>query len=133
MEAKFAQMSGRTGRGRGRGGRGFTSRKQQKSNYKKTLDDYCFYLGSSKQAADYELTLEYLMNYIKKTYDHGDDIVEALTTLQPPDTSLWLPKLQVSIAEDEAVIAIEEKQNMMLFKARLDKAIQREELLNKHD
>ena len=36
---------------------------------KKTIEDYFFYVGSSKQASDYEITTEYVINHIKKLFD----------------------------------------------------------------
>ena len=41
---------------------------------KKSVNDYNYYLGSSKQASDYETTTEYLINHIKKVFDYGNDI-----------------------------------------------------------
>ena len=69
----------------GRGKRGNRSRDQKrdgfgrgngkpKPNPKKSVEDYVFYLGSSKQASDYETTAEYLINYIQETFDYGEDI-----------------------------------------------------------
>jgi hypothetical protein len=42
--------------------------KSGKSETKKSISDYNYYLGSAKQASDYETMTEYLINYIKKTY-----------------------------------------------------------------
>ena len=64
-------MSGRFGNRRaGRGGRGGGSGDSStlKPSYiKKTVEDYYFYVGSSKQASDYEITAEFVVNHIKKT------------------------------------------------------------------
>ena len=74
-------MTGRVrGRGNGGRGRGNTSGRSNsststysggnnKTNYKplkKTLSDHMFYLGSAKQAADFETTTEFILNHIKK-------------------------------------------------------------------
>jgi hypothetical protein len=45
-----------------------------KKEIKKSVNDYNYYLGSAKQASDYETTTEFLINYIKKTFDYGSDI-----------------------------------------------------------
>ena len=104
-------MSGR-GSGKGRGGRGggrFNYRqkfKKKNERKKKGLTDYNYYIGSNRQASDYENTTEYIINHIKKTYSYGKDIAEALMKLQPADTSEWQPSLQVSVVmgdDDEAV------------------------------
>ena len=85
-------MSGR-GSGRGQGGQGkgggFNRRRNNNNKKpekeKKSLKDYNYYLGSSKQASDFESTTEFIINHVKKTYNHGRDIAEALKTLEPID------------------------------------------------
>ena len=44
---------------------------------KKTIEDYFFYVGSSKQASDYEVTADFVINHIKKTFEYGQDISDA--------------------------------------------------------
>jgi hypothetical protein len=39
-----------------------------KKETKKSVNDYNYYLGSAKQASNYEMTTEYLINYIVKTF-----------------------------------------------------------------
>ena len=90
-------MSGRNTQGRGRGSRGNSSRgrgrsgrhdsntSQSKGLIKKNLQDYQYYLGSAKQASDYEAPTSYLINQIKKTYAYGNDIATALDQLQHVD------------------------------------------------
>jgi hypothetical protein len=55
--------------------------KKTKFDIKKNLTDYNYHLGSATQAADYETTTEFIVNYIKTTFDYGDDIGTALKTL----------------------------------------------------
>jgi hypothetical protein len=95
MTGRFGnRKSSRGGRGRGRGG------PMQTKTKKRTVEDYLlFYVGSSKQASDYEITAEFVVNHIKKTFDRGNDIAEAIRTLVKTDTSLWKPTLQVSIPQ----------------------------------
>ncbi len=45
---------------------------------KKQLSDYQFYIGTASQASDFVKTKEFLVNYIKQTFDHGEDIGQAL-------------------------------------------------------
>ena len=99
-------MSGRfRGNRGGRGGRG--GRKPHTSNNevkkKKSIEDYYFYVGSSKQASDFETTSEFLINHIKKTFDRGNDIAEVLWTLEPQDVDLWKPTLRFSVSTDGTV------------------------------
>ena len=70
--------------------------KKPKFQPKKDVTDYVYYLGSSKQASDYEITTEFLINHIKKTYEYGNDIGSALEDIKPIDTTSWKPKMQVS-------------------------------------
>ena len=62
--------SGR-GAGRGRGyGRGRNNyNNKAKATTKKTLEDYVYGIGTSKQAAEYVANTSFMINYIKKTFD----------------------------------------------------------------
>ena len=126
-------MSGR-GSGRGQGGRakgrGFNRRRSNNNKKpkkeKKSLKDYNYYLGSSKQASDFESTTEFIINHVKKTYNHGRDIAEALKTLELMDRSGWAPQLQVSVipGNDADAIrqrAVEERQFKIEFKEDLSR------------
>ena len=37
-----------------------------------------FYVGTTKQASDYELSAEFIINYIKRIFTRGNDISESL-------------------------------------------------------
>ena len=112
---------GRGGRGRGRG----RSTPNKTSKAKKTVEDYFFYVGSSKQASDYEITAEFVVNHIKKTFDRGNDIAEALRTLVKADTNVWKPTLKISTETDSKLKEREDKQFVMEYKAELDEAMRR--------
>jgi hypothetical protein len=58
------------------------------------VTDFTYHLGSAKQASDYETATEFLINYIKKTYNYGNDIGLSLEELEPVDASSWKPKMQ---------------------------------------
>ena len=115
------RRGGRGGRGRGRGS--FSSTKP--SYTKKTVEDYFFYVGSSKQASDYEITAEFVVNHIKKSFDRGNDIAEALRTLEGSDTDIWKPILSISKDTDAAIKEREDKQFMLEYKAELDEFMKR--------
>jgi hypothetical protein len=91
-----------------------------KKEIKKSVDDYYYYLGSAKQASDYETTTEFLINYIKKTFDYGSNIGRALKELKEVDTDPWKPTLNQSSDTDAAIQAIQNKQFEMEFKANYD-------------
>ena len=63
---------------------------------KKNIEDYVFYLGTSKQASDYETSAKYILNHIKMTFERGNDIAESLLTLTKMNTKGWEPKLEFS-------------------------------------
>jgi hypothetical protein len=101
----------RSGRGARRGDRRANNNQKRVPPKKKGIIDYYFYVGSSKQASNYKNTVEFVINHIiKKTFDRGNDIAEALRNLSRPDTDKWKPSLQVSIAADAEVKAREDKQ-----------------------
>ena len=87
---------------------------------KKSVTDYNYYLGSAKQASDYETTTEFLINHVKKVFDYGNDIGTALELLEPLDVSTWKPSMQVSRASTEEVRAVEGRQFEIEFKANYD-------------
>ena len=126
-------MSGQ-GRGKGRGSRGgggqFNNRRNKSSQgerndrKKKTLTDYNYYLGSLKQASDYETPTEFIINHIKKTYTDGKDIAKALYDLEPINTASWRPSLEVSIIVGDSELSeaqreAETRENEMIFKQEL--------------
>ena len=68
---------------------------------KKSVNEYNYYLRSAKQASDYKTTTEYLIKYINKVFDYGNNIGTALKLLEPINTSAWKPRILVSIATRE--------------------------------
>jgi hypothetical protein len=126
-----------SGRGRGRtGGQGRHSGRSRDSSKnspakatKKTLSDNVYYLGSAKQAADYETTTEFLINYIKKTFNFGNDIATALEDLEEFDVMKHKPVLFYSDSDDEDLKKAENRQYEMEFQAELEAFIKRKQML----
>ena len=89
---------------RGGGGRGRGNRSSGYSNNsKKTeLKDHWYYIGSETQAANFDVTNEFVLNHILTTYKRSKDIHQALTDLEQPDFNDWKPKLKKSTATDPA-------------------------------
>ena len=125
-------MSGRGGRqgcgGRGRFGRG-PNKRSSPSYKKKSLNDYMYYLGSARQASDYEKTTEYLINHIKKSFNFGNDIGTALEELQEHDMTPHHPKLEFSTSTDTDKKAAEDEQYKIEFKAEYDGYMKRKQAL----
>jgi hypothetical protein len=98
------RRGGRGGRGyrnNNNSGRGNRNNKDFKTtNKKKTLEEYYFYVGSAKQASNYETAADFIINHIKKEYDRGRDIAESLRELKQPDTDTWMPSLRASTKPD---------------------------------
>ena len=92
---------------------------------KKTIDDYFFYVGSSKQASDYKITSEFIINYVKMTFERGNDIGEALQKLELENTDLWKPTLRRSTNDNETEAALENEQIKIEFKSELDEYMKR--------
>ena len=59
------------------------TRKTNISN--KSIIDYQFYIGTNKQASEYENASDFMINYIKKTFDRGNDIA-----LKTQNTDNWI-------------------------------------------
>ena len=139
MTNKFSSRGGgRGGRGAGRGqtrgGRGFGRNKTNKPVEKKTLSDYTYHIGTSKQASDYISTTQYIINYIKQTYQHGNDIGEALEKLKPFDVDQYEPRIEleeipmISDEISEATVQVFKYQNEMklsMYKSRCDRFTER--------
>ena len=57
---------------------------------KKGINDYLFYIGTNKQAPEYETASEFVINYIKRTFDHGNDIAKTPRTMSVQQTDKWI-------------------------------------------
>jgi len=72
------------GGGRGRGNSRYSNNRSKQSSKtqlpkeRKSLADYRFTIGTATQQSDFPTVAEYLINYIRKTYVHGDHIAIAL-------------------------------------------------------
>ena len=126
---RFGNRSGR-GRGRGRGDRQRSNKEIPKK--KKTLEDHYFYVGSSKQASDFETTFNFLVNYVKRTYVRCNDIAEALRNMELPDTNNWKPKLSISKNPETDDKKREDKQNELDYKAEYDEYMKRKRILEEN-
>jgi hypothetical protein len=99
-------------------------------NYKpstNTLAEYIYYIGSAKQAADYQTTTDFIINHIIKTLDLGNDIATALSDdegkcydVDKHKPKLWQVNLSIDTVEDDFEAELESKQYRMEFKADYD-------------
>jgi hypothetical protein len=84
-------------------------------------------LGSIKQASDYEITTSYLINQIKKSYAHSNDIATALDQLENINLLQYKPTLQSSQESDNELKALENEQFRIEFKTLFGVYIKREQ------
>ena len=113
-----------SGRGKGRGGRGrfqprtnSTAPRTENKENNKSIKDWTYYIGSAKQASDYEAITDFLINQIKETYEFGNDIAMAIVNQEPVKTDSWRPTLQKSSNSDPDSKDAENEQYKMEFQA----------------
>ena len=87
---------------------------------KKSIEDYVYYVGSARQASDYEITTEFVINHIRKTYTDGENIATALETLEDLDVNEWKPTIETSVELDDQIRATEQKQFDIEYKMEYD-------------
>ena len=92
---------------------------------KKGINNYQFYIGTNKQASKYETASEFVINYIKWTFDCRNDIAKTLRTMSIQETDKWMPILKMSTATEEAIRTRENQQYKLEYKGKLDNAIRR--------
>jgi hypothetical protein len=109
------------GRGRGRGeidGSNTTSTQEKGAGkVRKTFSDYVYYVGASRQASEFSIIMDYLINNISLKFNHGNDIANALDSRSDTDFGPLWPVLTFSSELDAATREREDKQNKMLYKA----------------
>ena len=59
-----------------------------------------------------------MINYIKRTFDRGNDIAETLRTLKIRDTDKWMPTLKMSIAQETKMVTKENRQFEFEYKTK---------------
>ena len=91
--------------------------RKAKTDIKKGIEDYHYYLGSATQFSDFEVTTEFVVNHIKKTFEYGNDIGSALKELKPIDTEKWRVSMKFSDSTDAVVRDQENRQYEMEYKS----------------
>jgi hypothetical protein len=83
---------------------------------KKELNDYTYFLGTAKQASEYEATTLFVINYIKQEFEYGSDTAMSLEELKEFEVSKNKPVLQMSTSEDLSIKILKERQYELEFK-----------------
>ena len=115
---------GRGGRARGRNSNSSSNKSNSKTTVWKTLAAHVYLIGSAKQASDYSVITQFIINHIRKSYEFGDDIGDALENRK--DITLEPPKLK-QVSEDAEDKELEQRQNEYLFKAQIAAYVARQE------
>ncbi|KAL7570773.1 hypothetical protein ACA910_014403 [Epithemia clementina (nom. ined.)] len=127
-------LGARSYSGRGRTGRSSPQGQKKVETKKKGLSDYMYYLGSTKTAADYEVTTSFLMNWIRKNHEYGEDIASSLEDGAMVNPSKWEPTLRRSLNPEDSKtkkqVITENKQYEMIFKEELNRYFKRKEILS---
>ena len=97
--------------GRFRGGRGNGGSEKEKKKdkahkavksstpKKETLKDHVFNFSSAKNASEFNTNARFIINYIRRTYDEGRDIADALEKGQDMDFDAIAPKTKPIMAD----------------------------------
>ena len=79
------------------------------SHAKKIVKDYLSYLGSSKQASNYDITDGFFVDHVKNIFNQGKDVSETFRVLVKANTDVWMPTLNISSDIDARIKEIEDK------------------------
>ena len=71
------------------------------------------------------MTVEHVLNHVKKTHEYGNDASESLRKLEKVKTSAWEPTLEGSTKTDPDQKKTEERRFELKHKAELDEAMRR--------
>ena len=92
----------------GKGNQKGKSKKNYNKQYRNKKDNFqgdcdglkgkVYYVGSAKQADNYNNTTKAILAYIQRTFNHGTDVMQALDDLNDIDTAKWRPKPETADA-----------------------------------
>ena len=83
-----------------------------------------YFIGSMKQADNYNTTTESIIAYIQRTFDYGNDVMDALENLQEKDFSSLMPK---KVALDDKATEDEKEVASMILKSEVQKFVERKQ------
>ena len=102
-----------------------SSKPQEVTVIKKTLEDYRYDIGSSKNGSEYVSTTKFIIHHIATTFDEADDIATALSDGKDFDLDAVRPSLQVSLSKDSEVQKRETRQFELVFEKEADAHVAR--------
>jgi len=89
------------------------------NHQKKTLAEKFYYIGSVKQASNFTLAMNFILNQIKKTFTNGDYNGYALEECEEMDFTKLMPTMHQFTSTDKAIEEFENKQYVILYKAEI--------------
>ena len=81
----------------------------------KSITVWNYYIGSAKQASEFEAITAFLLNYIREQFEYGNDIAKDINDQELVDTKIWRPSLQKSQSEDPEIKEIENEEFKIEF------------------
>jgi hypothetical protein len=102
-----------------RGSHAFHKKSEEQPKERNVLADYIYHLGSAKQASDYELVSQFIINYIRKEFTNVDDIGDALEDKQEVNLDVHRPSITMSQAQDAVTQDKEDQENEKIFEAQV--------------
>jgi hypothetical protein len=88
-----------------------------KPDPRKTLEDYEYNVRLANQTSAFEVTTEFLINYIKRNFDQGNEIAMAADSLEDPDQAQWKAKMKISSEKDPIARAQETEQSKIEYQS----------------
>ena len=113
------------GRGRGRFNKGNSGRGQPKAN-RNSLSDHMFNIGTVRSSSDFTSTKEFIINYIKNTFEYGDDIAYALERQEEYDFESQRP-LRIQPGEGESFTTQQIEDNDLIYQEEVKLYVERKD------
>ena len=80
----------------------------------------CFYIRNTSNANEFETTTNYIINHIRRTYNKGKDITDALEKEAMPNFKAIKPRLQKSDADKQEDHDLEDKDFKIEYKIDME-------------
>jgi hypothetical protein len=81
-------------------------------------------VGSARQASDFSVITDYIVNHICQSFAYGNEIANALESKVPTNFALMMPTLMISSDPDKTINQQENKQHSILYEAELQRFVE---------
>jgi hypothetical protein len=96
-----------------------TARMEVLFTRKKGPKRHIFIIVSSKQASEFDLVSQFIINHIRKEYEDSNNVGDALEDRKEVDFSQFKPGLQFSQDQDQITRDKEDQENEKIFEAQV--------------